>query len=887
MAERIKYKVVSDNGVCSCGDLGVCVEEWCSLLLQPKAEQYIDVLLCFMREINHAATCMAIAQRYGGSPSFYVGRMNEFSEWVEKSLDKFVIMDAENDADLWLVPMQKGRNTTGGIEWQLRDELVEALQLMLKRKLVQEYKKYLFQQGSLEACNEIYKWQIAAEGQGGSVQEIMSCISKKSFNLIDKQYSCLSLLSFVQAAPEIASTAIEDLEDEKIDISERVEVFYTTIRSVWNQKWGKTIPNDERTMAAILATYAPKKYCYYKYDIYVGYCNYLGVEHRKTRHCYAHFLELMQELYVVIAEDRELALFIFNQTDQYVHSEIFCSQDVVWQMQYWIGNQVRKFCKPIYWMAGYTLDNENKCQQFLDEGMWMGVGSASVNKRIEAIEIGDVIILKSTYTKGEGHKISVVKISAIGRVSSKPVKGDKYYRCSVNWIAPKEKEFTGFKGSYQQTFHQVTDDLFINYANSMLEMERPSKYQNYIDLLISTRNLVLTGAPGTGKTYMARAIAQDMGAEVKFVQFHPSYDYTDFVEGLRPVDLGNGQIGFERRDGLFKSFCKEAIKNLIDSEKSVDDLEQELSWQEKLEQFIEDAVENCTKYKTIKGNEFRIADLRGHNIVIYNEQNEKTPEILVNADEVIELLTNKIELNIVRDIKTYFKHKHGTQADSYSFAIIKEVRKLKSKNVVTAVSKVERKPYVLIIDEINRGEASKIFGELFYAIDPGYRGKTDMVVQTQYQNLISETDVFAKGFYVPDNMFILATMNDIDRSVESMDFAMRRRFSWVEVRPTDTQDMLDVLDGVLATVAKATMKRLNEKIAETDGLGSDYMIGPAYFLKLKENGGDFEKLWVMNIEPLLREYLRGFRRIADTLEKFRRVYFEEEKIIEESNVIDD
>ncbi len=281
------------------------------------------------------------------------------------------------------------------------------------------------------------------------------------------------------------------------------------------------------------------------------------------------------------------------------------------------------------------------------------------------------------------------------------------------------------------------------------------KIEDYINLLKTNYNLVLTGAPGTGKTYLTQQIAKEMGAVTRFVQFHPSYDYTDFVEGLRPFDRGEGQMGFERRDGVFKEFCKLAAKNI--------------------------------------------------------------------------------------------------EGDSSG--------------------KLTNQPFVFIIDEINRGEASKIFGELFYAIDPGYRGKKEYLVQTQYQNLVPDTDVYAKGFYVPENVYILATMNDIDRSVESMDFAMRRRFTWKEVTPTDTESMLDTLS--CAEEAKATMERLNNVIAETDGLGAAYMIGPSYFLKLGENGGDFDKLWRMNIEPLLKEYLRGFRKTAEIIDKFSKAYFGE------------
>lgn len=397
------------------------------------------------------------------------------------------------------------------------------------------------------------------------------------------------------------------------------------------------------------------------------------------------------------------------------------------------------------------------------------------------------------------------------------------------------------------------------------------KYKEYIDLLAEAHNLVLTGAPGTGKTYMAQAIAEEMGAVTKFVQFHPSYDYTDFVEGLRPIEKGDGQLGFERKDGVFKEFCREAIKNLIDSKKSIESLTKEISWQEKLDRFVEDSIEEGTKLKTVNGSEFEISEMKGHTIVIHNEQNEKTTQVAVNADEILELLTNDVPLNIVRDIRNYFNRKFGTQPDSYAFVIAKAIRAMRQKMPVVEANKIDRKPFVFIIDEINRGEVSKIFGELFYAIDPGYRGKKDYLVQTQYQNLVPETDIFAKGFYVPENVYILATMNDIDRSVESMDFAMRRRFTWKEVTPTDTEAMLDTLS--CANETKATMNRLNNVIAETEGLGASYMIGPSYFLKLGENGGDFLKLWKMNIEPLLKEYLRGFRKADEIIDRFSKAFF--------------
>ena len=427
--------------------------------------------------------------------------------------------------------------------------------------------------------------------------------------------------------------------------------------------------------------------------------------------------------------------------------------------------------------------------------------------------------------------------------------------------------------------NKVVETQNMNDFSEPKEM-KTSKYQAYIDLLKQTHNLVLTGAPGTGKTYMAREIAKEMGAESMFVQFHPSYDYTDFVEGLRPIDNGEGHIVFERKDGVFKEFCRKAVQNLIDSSKSVEELSDETYWKMLLEEFVNDAIDNATTFKTVNGSEFVITGMTESYVSILNEQNAKASILNVSIHEILTLLFNEITLEYVRDIRRYFGRMFGTQADSYTFVIVKKIREKHQSASANKVnqkhsSRIQERDYVFIIDEINRGEASKIFGELFYAIDPGYRDDKDNPVQTQYQNLIPTSDVFAKGFYVPRNVYILATMNDIDRSVESMDFAMRRRFTWKEIKPECTEDMLDNLGQSLADSAKETMHRLNNEIVATDGLGAAYSVGPAYFMKIKDLKGDFSALWNMNIEPLLREYLRGFRAIDDMMEKFRKAFFRE------------
>ena len=296
------------------------------------------------------------------------------------------------------------------------------------------------------------------------------------------------------------------------------------------------------------------------------------------------------------------------------------------------------------------------------------------------------------------------------------------------------------------------------------------------ELITSNKNLILTGAPGTGKTYLAKQLACKLvGAQsakdeqyqnhVKFVQFHPSYDYTDFVEGLRPYNQG-GQLGFERKDGSFKELCKAAL---------------------------------------------------------------------------------------------------AAPAENF----------------------------VMIIDEINRGQVSKIVGELFFALDPDYRGPEGLV-ETQYQNMVPDGDQFKKGFYVPENVYIIGTMNDIDHSLEPLDFAFRRRFAWREITASERFD--GMFSGAepfaaapdLVAQVKPFFTRLNDKIGSDLGFGTAYQVGPAYFLKLKNFIKDIpdlndakdeqvkacmEKLWAIHLKPLLQEYLKVNSDTDLTLEDLEQAYY--------------
>ena len=253
-------------------------------------------------------------------------------------------------------------------------------------------------------------------------------------------------------------------------------------------------------------------------------------------------------------------------------------------------------------------------------------------------------------------------------------------------------------------------------------------------------------------------------------------------------------------------------------------------------------------------------------------------------------MENDICKENVAEIKNFYGRVHNRQEDSYYFSICSEISK-KLKKINSPVAKVERKKFVFIIDEINRGEASKIFGELFYSIDPGYRGRAGKVF-TQYANMETTPNIFDSylgekqkfgHFFVPENVYIIGTMNDIDRSVESMDFAFRRRFRWEEISATQNIEMLSSLeDSSLQAEAERRMSNLNEAISNTPELSSAYNIGPSYFLKLKETQGDlnerFKALWDGHLESLLKEYLRGRSDMQSRLDILKEAYYKEESV---------
>ncbi len=400
-------------------------------------------------------------------------------------------------------------------------------------------------------------------------------------------------------------------------------------------------------------------------------------------------------------------------------------------------------------------------------------------------------------------------------------------RQTINWDRNSER-INLYKSILNGTYRKNIEKVVMN-----------KNINDYLDKLKKSKNLILRGAPGTGKTYLAKEIAAELTGgneeQIGFVQFHPSYDYTDFVEGLRPVSNGDGAIEFKLQDGIFKDFCQKAKE----AQKTGGQDNFEETWAKLTDSINEKQGQYFFPRSSVPAS--------------LNSQGNVKFDSPVATKEKVYLLYKGEDTNL--KYETYQKIVLDHMKESYGLC-----------DYVSPTIDTDKK-FVFIIDEINRGEISKIFGELFFSIDPGYRGEKGSV-STQYANL-HETD---EKFYIPENVYLIGTMNDIDRSVDTFDFAMRRRFRFVEVTAESQVAMLDKELGIHAEEAKLRLRNLNAAIENVQELNSHYHIGPSYFLKLKDVDFDYEILWSDYIKPLLEDYLRGSYEESETLATLKKAF---------------
>ncbi|MGX2984868.1 McrB family protein [Helicobacter sp. 23-1048] len=385
-------------------------------------------------------------------------------------------------------------------------------------------------------------------------------------------------------------------------------------------------------------------------------------------------------------------------------------------------------------------------------------------------------------------------------------------------------------------------------------------------------NQILYGPPGTGKTYSTIDRALEIlhyydksmqipesredkkvifesyrtNGQIAFVTFHQSFSYEEFVEGIKPklIDSSDGlessEMSYEIKSGIFKQLCKNALENLENSLKSQEILQYEKNFENKLNEFLSDLAENQREIEKSNVGSFRIKDF--DETKIYIDTQDTKINLFLNIDFLKKVLQSDEKFQTSKEMMAKIaKKKNQWQSSTYYFQLYKLFQEFKPQEILeNSDEKIELKPCILIIDEINRGNIAKILGELITLIEPSKRigGDEELRVTLPYSN---------DSFGVPSNLYIIGTMNTADRSIALLDTALRRRFEFVEMMP----DCSILSENCYGVNLRKLLQSINARIEFL--LDREHTIGHSFFIGV-DSMEDLREVFGLKIIPLLQEY---------------------------------
>lgn len=729
--------------------------------------------------------------------------------------------------------------------------------------LISNYIRFLQEKPSNP--DEVYKWQAIEHFEqhwdinAPDFYEMFKEAFRKKDNLVD--YRPFGIL---EALGENYPTKLKEL----LGIVYGADDFYTKLgkcrtftENVIDDLKEKSNTNfstkiDERTLSFLLTLKFPNEYTFYKRDIYTKLCEYLGEVSRKERK-YEHFIELLTEI-TTYFNNPELRQLTSNFIPKGFDEPLLLAQDIVYQnmtisSEKAFRNVLDKI--PKHWASVFFYKLGNIIEDLALEDTENQVFSVRLDEKSLRYHIGKRICLSVSpkeFLFITGREVDIPKLrreeferpnNAFLYYQGTPQHIETYYSDIKNAVKEeialdKETYPKSYDNSYfrEYVFEKRYKEEFETIESNMTNQAiKPT----IIDLLHYKHQIILQGPPGTGKTREAKRIAKQLlglndndslegNEQFKLIQFHPSYSYEDFVRGIvaKPNEEEDG-IVYTAENKVLAKFAEKALKAFqepIKWENFRDFLEKEKK--EGREVYFDEGKE--LKYNFIQNNELRYLSRGNHNL----------------AGIPIEEFCQR---NLDDKFDSFYKNYHKWGWKFITDYFIKWANDFKRK-----------KSYFLVIDEINRANLSTVLGELIYALE--YRGES---VESMYA--IDDDN----SFTLPPNLYIIGTMNTADRSVGHIDYAIRRRFAFVNVLPKELEGNFD--KNLFKAVSKLFIENYDEYINNTDTelkraktlspefKPEDVWLGQSYFIQKKYSDGKDVSMsirWEYEIKPILLEYIK-------------------------------
>lgn len=864
---------------------------------------------------------------------------------------------------------------------------------------------------------EDYKWGVLTRCKTMSSLEIARVLSKSPCNFI-YQMDMQTLAFLSKNKPNDLSEVLDMLRDESIDLRTRLAQFRHGMDALCED--GQSKPGDERTAAAFLTCFYPQKYTFYMSSkVYDPFRKYLGVDKPKGESHYVHFLQIIQPLVEIVAEDKELQDIFLTLSKDNESSNLLSAQTILWCMNgswdkipesnmfTWIPFYQELAGKLLQYknnrkdllawaysdLKGYTnaMHDGGKPFQDIDPFTIMGLFNrqpsaqtrltilgkfkkhfeinATLPEDFDGIPILNAINSNFTANTSDPKYVNGCEDmiwNLLDAIVNNPSEVENYFNqvrtlpyvnnkmtMAMFWCRPYDylaldknnrdklarydiatdshvPDFAGYSAILdalraKMESKEVKDPDFPHFSHNAWAVEEETAaaedpYRAVVALWKSKKNIILQGAPGTGKTYAVPEcvvrLCNDLEPDVYdrdsimeeykklvdekrvvFTTFHQSMDYESFVEGIKAKVDESDSISYQVEDGLFKELCVNARNSGVADNTKFGFNEDSTVWKVSLA----GTYENEVRSECLKNGHIRIGwDKYGAEITeetdwsIYNGEGKSILDAFYNkmqlGDIVFSCYSSKTidAIGVITGEPEYvdsYQHykrvrkvdwiwKAGDQkkydifkANGDKAMTLGTVYRLKSISVEKVVeilsdlkvkgthkAKTDAKPYVVVIDEINRGNISKIFGELITLLETDKRGgeTNEVSVKLPYSR---------EKFSVPSNVYILGTMNTADRSVGYIDYAIRRRFAFHTLMANANDEIgqyyADHENEALGQIATELFSDVQDFVTShisIDFDADDLMIGHSYFMAESEEELEMKKQY--EIRPLLMEYMR-------------------------------